>query len=191
MVWFFLAIQPLFAGGVPVTATGCPCTGGSGAMLTFSVCNQTPGFENVMGFRFKTPSYGGWTGGGQGTWVTPTGSGPYLYEQDLASADQIIPGGHCVTSYSTGWDTLPTGQNGTPYDFQTLIKTGSCNSPVMEPTPTPIASCAAVAAVTATGNYYSTSCVAWEENGGRTPAGLSITSPVRPKSKSVFLRPIS
>jgi hypothetical protein len=157
--------------GVSLAFTGCPCGSGSYVNLIAGLCNNTPIVENVYGWRFKTPSYAGYLGYGGGSF-SGSGSGPVLYQQLVASSDQLVPAGHCLTSYSYGADPVPAGENGTPYDMQILVKTGACNPIVMAPTPTPLASCAAVAAVTAAAGYYSASCVPWEENGGADAGGF-------------------
>ncbi|HTA77083.1 MAG TPA: hypothetical protein VK791_07995, partial [bacterium] len=174
-LWFFIVAQPLFAsttGGVSVTFTGCPCTSGSYVSLVANLCNNSPVIQNVYGFRFKTPSYNGYAGYGYSPGFSVSGTAPAIYTQMLSPYEQLLSLNQCRTDYSFGANPVPAGDNGTPYDMQTLLKTGSCNPIVMAPTPTPIANCAAVAAVTATGGYYSTACSPWAENGGSDAGGF-------------------
>lgn len=174
-LWFFLVAQPLFAsttGGVSVTFTGCPCTSGSYVSLVANLCNNSPVIQNVYGFRFKTPSFNGYAGYGYSPGFSVSGTAPAIYTQMLSPYEQLLSLNQCRTDYSFGANPVPAGKDGTPYDMQTLLKTGACNPIVMAPTPTPIASCAGVAAVTATAGYYSTACSHWAENGGADAGGF-------------------
>src|ERR1700722_15520766 len=104
-LWFFLAIQPLWAttnNGISLTFSGCPCTGGSYVSLVANLCNNSPVIQNVYGFRFKTPSYNGYTGYGYSSGFSVSGSAPATYQQLLSPYEQLLSLNQCRTDYSFG-----------------------------------------------------------------------------------------
>ena len=90
-VWAEVAI------GIPgCGTTACDNSGGASALWpspsNFSVCNNTVNPLTVMGWRFKTASWGGYGSNGGGTF-TVTGGGPYTYQKKVPLWDQIRPPG--------------------------------------------------------------------------------------------------
>lgn len=139
------------------TYTGCPCTGGNYGAPAFSFVNNLSYNITLKGFRFSTPSFGGYSCWG-GPAVIKTDMGSYwLYEQPIASTEQTRPVGSNLNTYSCG-ASIPVGQDGTPYDLQLLIKTGGCDQATPVPTPTAV-SCANLSSVTSLPGYYSTACI--------------------------------
>lgn len=169
VLWFFVAVQPLWAGGVSATALGCPCTAGNYPSLSTIVTNNTSLMQDIMGYRFTDSSFDWTSGTGFGLY---SGTGPYVFQGTIPSTENLVSVGQSVTFYDTYSGEVPTGKDGTPYNYQLLVKTGSCNPTTVEPTPTPITSCAALAAVTATAGYYSTACIPWQNNGGPDSGGF-------------------
>ena len=138
----------------------------------FSICNNTIAPWTLMGFRWKTANFNGFTTFG-GPAPSVSGSGPYQYEQRVAASDQVLRAAFCLNSYSLG-NPVPAGKNGQPYDFDLLIKNGSCSPVQPFATPTPIA-CSAVTALSNQAAYYDSNlCVSQSmgKNGGPDSGGL-------------------
>lgn len=114
-----------------------PATGGAGyKVLRAKACNETPRGHNLKGWRFKTPSFGGWSAYYAPTYKT--GAGPFEYTQDVAPYDQTLPAGGCTSTPAEYHAAIPAGQDGTPYDSQVLLKAGSCVEPSAIPVSPPV-----------------------------------------------------
>jgi len=167
---------------ISIVSSQCPAPSacdntGNGSTLwppagSFNICNSTVAPWTLIGFRWQDANFNAWITYGGGT-LSVSGSGPYTYEQDVASSDQLLPGGHCLNTYSLG-GSVPANKNGQPYNYDILIKNGSCSPVVAFPTPTPM-TCAQVVTASNQPSYYDpTVCVSqWMgKNGGADSGGL-------------------
>jgi hypothetical protein len=87
-------------------------------------CNNTNLPQQVQGWKFKTKDYAGFT-----TWMQPfshAGTGPVEYTQGIPETEQQMRSGSCRVAATDYTGTLTAGQDATPFDLQSLIKTGSC-----------------------------------------------------------------
>jgi hypothetical protein len=182
MIVCTLFMPSLAYAGVSITNSQCPapatCDNSAGGSTlwpgvgNFSVCNTSIAPWTLYGFRWKTVNYGGWTTFG-GPAVTKTGSGPYQYEQRISNTETVLRAAYCLSSYSLG-GSVPAATNGQPYDYDLLIKNGSCSPVEPFPTPTPM-TCTEVATISAQPGFYDSSlCVTnWlGKNGGIDSGGL-------------------
>ena len=156
--------------------SACDNTGGGSPLwpggVGFSICNTTISPWTLYGFRWKTTNFNGFITYG-GPAVTISGAGPYTYQQMVATSDYIRPAGSCLTSYSLG-NPVGAGKNGQPYDYDILLKNGSCSPVNPFPTPTPMTCTDVVNASNVVSFYDPTVCVSqWMgKNGGSDSGGL-------------------
>lgn len=142
-------------GQVSVTPDSTSAVGPGTFYPTVGVCNETNLPVKVQGYRFRTPNYAGYT-----TWLgglSHTGAAPAEYTQPIPDVEQDMQSGQCrqATDY-TG--NIPGGQDGTMFDPQALIKTGTC-AEAPKYTDAPANSCAEIDAIRAKASYESGACI--------------------------------
>jgi len=101
-----------------------PATGPGTKYPTIKTCNETNLPQQVDGWKFKTKDFAGYT-----TWManlTKTGTAPVEYTQKTPTEERQMQAGTCRIAATDYTGTLAAGQDGTPFDLQSLIKTGSC-----------------------------------------------------------------
>jgi hypothetical protein len=176
LVCFALPLKAEVTASIPGCGSTACDNSGSGSALwpspsNFSLCNNTVNPLTLIGWRFKTPSWGGYGSNGGGTF-TVSGSGPYTYQKKVPLWDQIRPPASCLTTHDVS-GSIGAFANGQPYDWDVLLKTGSCNPPNPLKTPTPV-TCAQVAAIRGGASYYAATCIpdTLGGNGGVDSGGL-------------------
>ncbi|MDB5048810.1 MAG: hypothetical protein JWO30_1881 [Fibrobacteres bacterium] len=101
-----------------------PATGPGTKYPTVLACNRTNAPQQVEGWKFKTKDFTGYT-----TWMpglTKSGTAPVEYTQGVPTEEQQMSAGTCRAVPTDYTGTVAAGQDATPFDMQSLIKTGSC-----------------------------------------------------------------
>ncbi len=137
-------------------------------------CNETASPQLVEGWKFRTQDFAGYSTWMQG--LTREGAAPVEYTQKIPPNDQQqMQAGVCRAAAVDYTGTLAAGQNGTLFDPQTLVKTGSCSEAPPYTDAEPL-KCAAIPAQAPT-SFYGTQCIVDSigTNGGESFGGLVST----------------
>jgi hypothetical protein len=145
---------------------------GPGQMrLDPKACNATPWPQILNGWRFQTPSFPDWD-----TWygnLSHTGSKPYSYQQIVPDYDELLLPGKCQGVSVDYSGTMTEGQDGTPFNSQLLMKTGSCREQPPYPDADPV-ECLEIPAYRDADAYYADRCIidSLGANGGEKAGGF-------------------
>lgn len=127
---------------------------GSPRYPRITACNETQALRQLEGWRFRTRDFSGYT-----TWMsgfTKEGAAPVQYTQSLSPMENRLVAGRCMTPVD--YTGVPaSGQDGTLFDAQALIKSGSCHE--QPPLPdAPALSCAQAETQSAGAAYHGNAC---------------------------------